>query len=175
MALTSVVIIDADPIYRAALRDTLAASGRFTVVGETDYGVTAIEIIRAVAPALVIVGTNLPDLSSLQLARLIAMHRLVVPVVVLGDPAADQQVAGHSAIAALVPRTSDDDSLLCVLDRLVGNRPPARALPGARRGDGSQTGPLLVINATVRTGIARGLTLSRHAFTLTTPALAVTG
>jgi DNA-binding NarL/FixJ family response regulator len=58
----TVVIVDDHPSFRASARAVLEADG-FDVVGEATDGTSAIELLRKLRPAVVVLDVQLPDMS----------------------------------------------------------------------------------------------------------------
>ena len=77
----SVLIADDDPSLRPLLRLLLESDERFEVVGEAADGFTALELIEAIDPDLVLLDLGMPRLDGLQvLERLQQGSRPVVAV-----------------------------------------------------------------------------------------------
>ena len=64
----TVVIVDDSAGFRAQARSLLTAAG-FDVVGEAADGASALATIAELAPELVLLDVQLPDLSGLEVAR----------------------------------------------------------------------------------------------------------
>lgn len=58
----TVVIVDDHPSFRASARAMLEASG-FEIIGEAADGRTALELLRILRPAVVLLDVQLPDMS----------------------------------------------------------------------------------------------------------------
>lgn len=72
--MNSVFIVDDHPVIRLAVR-MLLEHEKFKVVGETDNGVDAMQMIRECMPDLVILDISIPKLDGLEiLTRLNAMN-----------------------------------------------------------------------------------------------------
>jgi AmiR/NasT family two-component response regulator len=69
-----VVIAEDEAIIRLDLREILEGHG-YEVVGEAGRGDEAVELVRALAPDLVILDVKMPGLDGLSAARLIASER----------------------------------------------------------------------------------------------------
>jgi DNA-binding NarL/FixJ family response regulator len=67
----TVVIVDDHPSFRASARTMLEDEG-FDVVGEAKDGRTALELVRTLAPDVVLLDVALPDLSGLDVAERLA-------------------------------------------------------------------------------------------------------
>jgi CheY-like chemotaxis protein len=66
----TVVIVDDSAGFRTQAHSLLAAAG-FDVIVEAADGTSAVETIRSLSPDLVLLDVQLPDLSGLEVARLL--------------------------------------------------------------------------------------------------------
>jgi DNA-binding NarL/FixJ family response regulator len=81
MSVTTVLIVDDHPGFRASARDLLAAEG-FDVVGEAPDGESALTAARELHPEVVLLDVQLPDIDGFEVtSRLMADG--VAPQVVL--------------------------------------------------------------------------------------------
>jgi DNA-binding NarL/FixJ family response regulator len=62
------VVVDDSAGFRAAARSLLDDAG-FTVLGEAADGASALALVRAVAPQVVLLDVQLPDVSGIEVAR----------------------------------------------------------------------------------------------------------
>lgn len=65
---TTVLIVDDHPSFRATARMLLEAEG-YTVVGEARDGTSALDAAGRLAPEVVLLDVNLPDLDGFQVAE----------------------------------------------------------------------------------------------------------
>lgn len=65
---TTVLIVDDHPSFRATARMLLEAEG-YTVVGEAPDGTSAIDAAGRLAPQIVLLDVNLPDLDGFEVAE----------------------------------------------------------------------------------------------------------
>jgi AmiR/NasT family two-component response regulator len=75
-----VVIAEDEAIIRLDLREILESQG-YDVVGEAGRGDEAVDLVRALAPDLVILDVKMPGLDGLSAARLISSDRLAAILV----------------------------------------------------------------------------------------------
>ncbi len=64
----TVLIVDDHPSFRASARAILEADG-FEVVGEADTGEAAIEVARSLAPDVILLDVQLPDMDGFAVAE----------------------------------------------------------------------------------------------------------
>lgn len=102
---TSVLIVDDHPSFRASARRMLEASG-YSVVGEAADGEAAIAAAGALAPDLILLDVQLPDLDGFEVAARIGALAGTAPAIVLtssrdladfGDAVAESPVRGFIA------------------------------------------------------------------------------
>lgn len=89
---TTIMIIDDDPRFRAQARDILAADG-FDVIGEAIDGATGIEAARSLRPDVVLVDIGLPDVEGFEVAQ--ALARLSSPPAVVLTSSRDARAYGR--------------------------------------------------------------------------------
>lgn len=164
----TILIVDDHPMVREGLRSMLAGES-VRVVGEAGTGAEAVRAVRMLAPDLVLLDLELPDLDGIAVLRelkesaprvpvlVVTMHddpRLVRRAVGAGAAGYILKGAGRRELLAAVAAVRDGDS---VLDpRLL------RALAGAGPADGATTDalaePLTAVERAVLQLIAAGLT-----------------
>jgi DNA-binding NarL/FixJ family response regulator len=67
-----ILIVDDHPLFRQGLRDVLEIEPRMQVVGEAADGEQAIDRIRELAPDVVLMDINLPNMNGLQVTKQIS-------------------------------------------------------------------------------------------------------
>jgi DNA-binding NarL/FixJ family response regulator len=65
---TSVLIVDDHPSFRASARAVLEAEG-FDVVGEAEDGASALEAVRTLEPEVILLDVQLPDANGFELCE----------------------------------------------------------------------------------------------------------
>jgi len=71
----SIFIVDDHPVIRLGIRTVLECEGGYTVVGESDNGVDAMQMVRECLPDLMILDISIPKLDGLEvLARFNSMN-----------------------------------------------------------------------------------------------------
>ena len=70
---TTVLIVDDHPSFRASARMLLESEG-FEVVGEAEDGESALTAVRELAPQVVLLDVQLPDLDGFEVAERITLN-----------------------------------------------------------------------------------------------------
>lgn len=99
LAGTTIVLVDDDPAVRAALADTLSATG--AAVHQADDGLSGLKTVEQVNPDLLIVDFAMPGMSGAEVVRQAVnarpdLHALLVTG--LADPGKTGPLAGHTTI-----------------------------------------------------------------------------
>lgn len=101
-AVVSVLVVDDQAPFRLAARAVVGRTEGFEVVGEADDGPVAVDLARALRPALVLMDINMPTLSGIEATRRIVAE-LPDTVVVLcstyqqSDLPAEAASSGYAA------------------------------------------------------------------------------
>jgi two-component system LytT family response regulator len=77
-----VLIVDDEPLARAHLRSLLAGRSDLTVIGECGDGDSAVAMIRAQSPDLVLLDVQMPERDGLQVVRDIGAERMPATIFV---------------------------------------------------------------------------------------------
>lgn len=80
----TVLILDAQPIVRLAIRTVLDRQG-FNIVGETACGEIGLHLVRRHVPDIIILDPELPDLDGLDMLATLGQLPFKVPVVVFSS------------------------------------------------------------------------------------------
>jgi DNA-binding NarL/FixJ family response regulator len=113
---TTVVIADDHPSFRASARAILEADG-FEIVGEADTGAAAIEIAHALAPDVILLDVQLPDMDGFAvLAQLDLSDGRPAVVLVSSRDAADYGgMIEQSGARGFIPKAELSGSALSAL------------------------------------------------------------
>lgn len=101
-----ILIVDDHPSFRATARTLLAADG-FEVVGEAEDGRSALEAISRLAPDLVLLDVQLPDMDGFAIASELEKGNRTPPKVVLTssrDASDFGPLVGLCGASAFVPK-----------------------------------------------------------------------
>lgn len=80
---TRVLVVDDHPVFRAGLRQVIAADSRFTVIGEAGDGLEALQCLRELKPDVMVLDLDLPKLDGLGVARELQSAKNAIPIVIL--------------------------------------------------------------------------------------------
>ncbi|MFJ4344054.1 response regulator [Pseudomonas sp. NPDC089401] len=129
----SVFIVDDHPVIRLAVR-MLLENQHYKVVGESDNGVDAMQMIRETEPDLVILDISIPKLDGLEvLSRFQAMALpLKVLILTAQSPALFAVRCMHSGAAGYVCKAEDLGELLSAIKAVLAgyNYFPSQAIHG---------------------------------------------
>jgi DNA-binding NarL/FixJ family response regulator len=70
--MTTILIVDDDPRFRAQARDVLEADG-FVVIGEAVDGASGLHAARALRPDYLLLDIGLPDVEGFEVAKTLAV------------------------------------------------------------------------------------------------------
>lgn len=160
-----VVIVDDHELLRTGTRRILEDAEGFTVVGEAEDGVAALEVVAGSLPDVVLVDIRLPSMNGIEVARKIVAAHPAMTVLILSAYDDDDYV--RAALAAgvsgyllktmpsheLVSAITDACTGGTVLDRSVSARLNAEVAGPARE----RSSPLTVREASVVRLVAQGL------------------
>jgi two-component system, NarL family, response regulator NreC len=122
---TSVVLVDDHPIVREGIRRLLATQSDFTLVGETDQGLMALELVEQLRPDLAIVDLLLPDLNGIEVTRRmlrVSRHTRIVALSMYSDELHVLEALRAGALAYIVKGASPEMMLTALREALAGRR-----------------------------------------------------
>lgn len=118
--MNTVFIVDDHPVIRLAIRMLLEHEG-YKIVGETDNGVDAIQMIRDCIPDLIVLDISIPKLDGLEvLARFNAMNKIFKTLVFTAQPPAIFAMRClQSGAAGYVCKQEDLSELVSAINAVV--------------------------------------------------------
>ena len=129
--MTTVFIVDDHPVIRLAIRMLLEHEG-YEIVGETDNGVDAMQMIRECVPDLIILDISIPKLDGLEvLARFNAMNSTLKTLVLTAQsPALFAMRCMQSGAAGYVCKQEELSELVSAIKAVFSgyNYFPSQAL-----------------------------------------------
>ncbi|ROL65581.1 response regulator transcription factor [Pseudomonas vranovensis] len=132
----SVFIVDDHPVIRLAVRMLLENEG-YRVVGESDNGVDAMQMVRECLPDLIILDISIPRLDGLEV--LSRFHAMGIPLKILiltaQSPALFAIRCMHSGAAGYVCKQEDLSELLSAIKAVLSgyNYFPSQAINPPRK------------------------------------------
>lgn len=127
---TRVVIAEDEAIIRLDLKELLEEEG-FEVVGETGRGDEAVELVRRLAPDLVILDIKMPGLDGLSAARQITSERLAAVLILTAFSQRDlvEQARDAGAMSYIVKPFQKSD-LIPAVEVALGRHAELKSLEG---------------------------------------------
>ncbi|MGE8112938.1 response regulator transcription factor [Pseudomonas sp.] len=129
--MNSVFIVDDHPVIRLAVR-MLLENQNYKVVGESDNGVDAIQMIRDTQPELVILDISIPKLDGLEVLSRFQTMALPLKILILTaqTPALFAMRCMHSGAAGYVCKEEDLSELLSAIKAVLAgyNYFPSQAI-----------------------------------------------
>ncbi len=114
---TRVLIVEDDSGMRAAFRSLIESEPDMEVIGEIGSGTEAIEAVRRLAPDLVLLDVELPDLNGIELMRRIGPDRIPAVIFVTGHEEYAAQAFQVNAFDYIV-KPFTDQRFRATLDRV---------------------------------------------------------
>ena len=140
--MTTVFIVDDHPVIRLAIRMLLEHEG-YEIVGETDNGVDAMQMVRECVPDLIILDISIPKLDGLEvLARFNAMNSTLKTLVLTAQsPTLFAMRCMQSGAAGYVCKQEELSELVSAIKAVVAgyNYFPSQALAPERHEDGDSS------------------------------------
>src|SRR4051812_43176355 len=90
--MAKIVLIEDHQVVREGLRTLLNAEPGFSVVGEADSGIGAVDVVKKLQPDVLIVDLMIPGLSGLEVARQVNKQCSGVRVIILSMHANESYV-----------------------------------------------------------------------------------
>ena len=79
----TIIVVDDHPLFRQGVIDSFSLEPDFEVIGQTDSGEKAYEIIKEMQPDVAVLDVNLPGLNGQQLTRQLVLEKIPTKVVLL--------------------------------------------------------------------------------------------
>jgi len=128
-----VVVADDVAAVRAVVRATLEADGRFVVVGEAADGPSALDMVDALGPELLVLDLVMPGSEGLATLSEIVQRHPALGVVVCSDLIEQEHAALAAGARAFVRKSAEGPELLDALASAAVPRAAAALLPGGMR------------------------------------------
>jgi DNA-binding NarL/FixJ family response regulator len=119
-----VLLVDDDDLMRAGLKAVLSSDDAIDVVGEASDGRAAVEQVRALGPAVVLMDVRMPDLDGISATREVLETSPEVKVMILTTFEQDDYIFGAlnaGASGFLLKRTSPEELIAGIHTVAVGD------------------------------------------------------
>jgi two-component system response regulator NreC len=120
----TIVVADDHPIVREGLRSLLETEPGISVVGETDDGLEAVELVERVRPDVLIVDMMMPGLNGLEVTRQVNQRVPETRIIVLSVHADDVYVLGalRNGASGYILKESSTAELRVAIHEVVQGR-----------------------------------------------------
>lgn len=125
MTPVTIVLADDHPVVRQGLRAVLEAEPSFSILGEADDGLQAVDLVARLKPGVLVVDLMMPGLTGLEVTRRVRKDSPETQVVVLSMHASEPYVleALRNGAAAYVLKSSQSTHLVhAVREAAAGRR-----------------------------------------------------
>ncbi|HWJ91480.1 MAG TPA: response regulator transcription factor [Flavisolibacter sp.] len=129
----SIVIAETQLLLRQGLIQVLDAESKFKVVGEAGTGDLLVQQGLALQPDILLVDTNLPDLNTVSILKLIRFDSPRTSVIAMTPSASDEQTAkmiGLGALGFITKEARRDELFKAIIKVHKGERFISAALEG---------------------------------------------
>lgn len=119
-----VLLADDHIVVRQGLRALLSAESDIDIVGEADNGRQAVQLVRELAPDVVVMDVAMPVLNGLEATRQVIRDHPSTKVIVLSSYSHDeyvQQLTEAGASGYLEKQTASNDLLKAIREAFTGN------------------------------------------------------
>ena len=131
----TILIVDAQVLFRAGLRAMLAVDARLSVVGEADDGESALTAVMTAAPDIVLIDANLAMRGGLEVAAQIRRVVSTAAIIVLTDHETDDELFRVIKVgaAAYLRKTIEPADLLSTIGQVARGEYPINEVAFSRR------------------------------------------
>ncbi len=119
----SVLVVDDQASFREVMREVVAAARGFELAGEAASGDEALKFVQKNAPQVVVVDKRLPDVSGIDICRVITADHPDIVVVLCSVEDLDSQLAQESGAARAIHKQHLSPQLLADVWRTHGGGP----------------------------------------------------
>jgi DNA-binding NarL/FixJ family response regulator len=136
----TILIVDAQVLFRAGLRAMLAVDARLSLIGEADGGASALKAVMSEAPDIVLIDANLPRPGGLAVAAQIRRAVSTAAIIVLTERETDDELfrAIKVGAAAYLNKAIEPADLLSVIGQLIRGEYPINEAVLSRRSIANQ-------------------------------------
>lgn len=107
---SQILIVDDHPLFRRGIRGSIDPETDLVVVGEAADGVSAVQAVDQLSPDIVLLDFNLPQLSGLEVTKMIKRRHPGIAVIILTTLEDDEQLFHAIRVGAAAYATKDIES-----------------------------------------------------------------
>ncbi|MFN2121435.1 MAG: LuxR C-terminal-related transcriptional regulator [Anaerolineales bacterium] len=118
---TTLLVIDDHPLFRQGVIDAISLEDDMKVIGQLSTGETALETIRSLRPAIVLLDVNLPGMNGQQITHEVTSEKLRTRVVLMSgyDDAEQSLHAALAGAAAYCAKEVEPKALLDIIRKVA--------------------------------------------------------
>lgn len=106
-SLVTVMIVDDHPLFRRGIRWGLETDLDLKIVGEAENGPQAIQLAGQFVPDIMLIDINMPEMSGLEVTRIVKRHHPQMGVIILTMHEDDEQLFHAIRVGAAAYATKD--------------------------------------------------------------------
>lgn len=103
----TILIVDDHPLFRRGIRWSLETEPDLHIVGEAENGQQAIQLASQFVPDIMLIDINMPEMSGLEVTRIIKRHHPQMGVIILTMHEDDEQLFHAIRVGAAAYSTKD--------------------------------------------------------------------
>ena len=103
----SILIVDDHPLFRRGIHWSLEAEPDLSIVGEAENGPQAIQLASQFVPDIMLIDINMPEMSGLEVTRIVKRHHPQMGVIILTMHEDDEQLFHAIRVGAAAYSTKD--------------------------------------------------------------------
>ncbi len=103
----SILIVDDHPLFRRGIHWSLEAEPDLSIVGEAENGSQAIQLAGQFVPDIMLIDINMPEMSGLEVTRIVKRHHPQMGVIILTMHEDDEQLFHAIRVGAAAYSTKD--------------------------------------------------------------------
>ena len=103
----SILIVDDHPLFRRGIHWSLEAEPDLSIVGEAENGAQAIQLAGQFVPDIMLIDINMPEMSGLEVTRIVKRHHPQMGVIILTMHEDDEQLFHAIRVGAAAYSTKD--------------------------------------------------------------------
>lgn len=128
----TILLADDHPLIRRGLRNLLTTEPGFSVVGEAEDGLQAVQLAESLQPGILIVDLMMPNLNGLEVLRQVSRRSPKTRMIVLSMQSADAYVVEtfrSGAIGFVLKDSAPEEMIHAIHQALINVRYLSPALP----------------------------------------------